>query len=326
MSEMNAKWTERNVSKADYILAYLNFLRNKCATINLYRNAFKNYISILFKIVKKSYPIVAVLRNNNDHIILQNEKEIALVAYAQIYRDLKLDLAMKQITIPVIDSESKNSLNLRFLGGIDSGDIVHIFFQHVYGQLPVVGRVVIDIGAQIGDSSIYFSINGARKVIAIEPLLRNYEIAKNNIMLNGLSQEIDLIWAASGGKPIQYPLNGVSPDSAALEHTPVLTLEEIIKKGLANERDKLVLKIDAEGYEYPIILTAEDEILRHFSHILIEYHSGYKNLKKKLENLGFIVSVARPSAVRLSDPGKESMLSAYKHGQWQLTGYVYARM
>jgi FkbM family methyltransferase len=322
---MNANWTEHNVSKADYILAYLNFLRNKFSTINLYRNAFKNYFSILFKIVKKRYPIVAVLRNSNDHITLQNEKEIALVAYAQIYRDLKLDLAKKQITIPILDSESKNSLNLKFSGGIDSGDIVHIFFQHVYSQLPVVGKVVIDIGAQIGDSSIYFLVKGARKVIAIEPLLRNYEIAKNNIILNGMSQEIDLIWAASDGNPIQHLSNGVSPDSSSLEHAPVLTLKQILKKCLADEREKLVLKLDAEGYEYPIILTAEDETLGQFNHILIEYHSGYRNLKKKLENLGFIVTVGRPSAVRLSDSGQECMLSAYKRGQWQLTGYVYAR-
>jgi FkbM family methyltransferase len=325
MVELEAKRTERNVSRADNILAYLNFLRNKIATFNLYRKAFENYFSILFMIVKKRYPVVAILRNSKNRIVLRNEKEIALVAYTQIYKDMNLDLAKKQITFTALYSERKNLPILRFVGGMESGDIVHIFFQHVYRQLPVEGKIVIDIGAQIADSSIYFSIKGASKVIAIEPMPRNYEIARNNIMLNGMSQEINLIWAACGGEASKYPSEGVYPDSGALKQTPILTLKEILDKRLADERETLVLKMDCEGYEYPIILTAEEETLRRFSHMQIEYHCGYRNLKRKLENSGFVVSVGRPSAFRLSESGRSSMLSGYKVGQWQLTGYIYAR-
>jgi len=34
--------------------------------------------------------------------------------------------------------------------------------------LDVKGKVVIDVGAYIGDSAIYFALKGARKVIALE--------------------------------------------------------------------------------------------------------------------------------------------------------------
>ena len=39
--------------------------------------------------------------------------------------------------------------------------------------------------------------------------------------------------------------------------------------------------------------------LKKFSHIIIEYHFGYKNLKEKLEKNGFKVSVTRPRIYRM---------------------------
>jgi predicted RNA methylase len=47
-----------------------------------------------------------------------------------------------------------------------------------YRFLRVEGKIVIDIGVNIADSSIYFALKGADKVIAIEPFPRNYETAK----------------------------------------------------------------------------------------------------------------------------------------------------
>jgi FkbM family methyltransferase len=311
-------WTANNTSTTDYVIAYVNFVRNKVITFNLYRRAFKNYLSILSRIVKKRYPIVAVLRNDNNSVVLQTETAIALVAYAQIYKDIKLDMAKKQITIPFFHSEKNGTVCLRFLGGMEGGDIVHIFFRHIYRQLPIKGKTVIDIGTQIGDSAVYFSIQGAKKVIAIEPLSTNYEIARENILLNGISHDISLIWAACGAETKYHH------DALTLKGIPVLTLEDILKKNITDENERLILKMDCEGFEYPIILTARDEVLRRFSHMQIEYHSGYVDLKNKLEKSGFRVSIGRPTAFRLSDSGQRSMLSGYRPGQWQLTGYLYA--
>ncbi len=49
--------------------------------------------------------------------------------------------------------------------------IYDVFDCGEYGVLDVSGKVVIDVGASIGDSAIYFALKGARKVIAIEPHL-----------------------------------------------------------------------------------------------------------------------------------------------------------
>jgi len=61
-----------------------------------------------------------------------------------------------------------------------------------------------------------------------------------------------------------------------------------------SDMEPAVLKIDCEGCEYEVILNSSKTTLRKFSHILVEYHYGYKNIKKKLEKCGFQVSVTEP--------------------------------
>ena len=49
-----------------------------------------------------------------------------------------------------------------------------------------------------------------------------------------------------------------------------------------------MLKMDCEGCEYDSILNTDDEILKKFSTIILEYHYGYQNLVEKLETTGRI--------------------------------------
>jgi Methyltransferase FkbM domain len=53
-----------------------------------------------------------------------------------------------------------------------------------------------------------------------------------------------------------------------------MTLEDILNKYNA-PNGKTVLKMDCEGAEYEIILSATVDTLLRFSHLLIEYHYGY---------------------------------------------------
>ena len=43
--------------------------------------------------------------------------------------------------------------------------------------MPIKGNTVIDIGANIADSSAWFAVNGASKVIAFEPYKWSYKMA-----------------------------------------------------------------------------------------------------------------------------------------------------
>ena len=80
-----------------------------------------------------------------------------------------------------------NSCKVSLIDCINNGDIWSIFIRDEYGILPVRGEMVIDIGVNNSDSPIYFCLQGASKVIALEPQPQNYNVAKTNIQLNALS-------------------------------------------------------------------------------------------------------------------------------------------
>lgn len=143
------------------------------------------------------------------------------------------------------------------------------FVKEQYAWLDVKNKNVVDIGANIGDTAIYFAVNGARHVYAFEPVKKLYLIAKSNSRLNSLSKKITMVNRGCGG--------GGSGG---------VTLDEILRRYKVGGG---VLKADCEGCEYGLVLGAKSETLRRFGSILLEYHYGYKKLVKKLEESGFSV-------------------------------------
>jgi len=74
------------------------------------------------------------------------------------------------------------------------------FFEYnEYDALNVNDHVVIDVGAFIGDSAIYFALKGAKKVIALEPHPGAYAEMLENIRLNNLEDRIIPVNAGLGG-------------------------------------------------------------------------------------------------------------------------------
>lgn len=225
--------------------------------------------------------------NNRRNMIPNNKIELHAHMTGWDY-DLKLD----KIILP----ES----GLHFYNGISNGDLFNIFYEKDYNFLPVKDRVVIDIGANIADSSIYFAMTGAKKVIALEPFPRNFEVALKNITLNGFTDKIELLNAGCcGGQSKDMVLdasaNGVgcqSMQSNLGSKIHFYTLRELINK--YNIDSPAVLKIDCEGCEYDIILSNGRTMLDNFSHIQVEYHHGFRDLKKHLVDANFAVSHTNP--------------------------------
>jgi predicted RNA methylase len=88
-----------------------------------------------------------------------------------------------------------NRKQLKLYDSINNGDIWSIFVRDEYQKLPVHGEVVIDIGANIGDSPLYFVSQGAKKVIALEPCPQSYSMATLNIKSNSFRDKVTLILA-----------------------------------------------------------------------------------------------------------------------------------
>lgn len=197
---------------------------------------------------------------------------------------------------------SKNFPPLTIYGWFYSA-ISEIFYSEVYSSLPVKDKTVVDVGANIGDSSIYFAMNGAKKVIAIEPFLKNFNFAKKNIIENHLNDKIilencmlsdnnsmikiDSEYAGTGVGEISNSKPNIHEDKNWI-NISTHTLDYLIKKYNIEDAS---LKIDCEGCEYDVILSSTKETLQKFRHIIIEYHDGYERLKNKLSQSGFKVKI-----------------------------------
>jgi FkbM family methyltransferase len=253
---------------------------------HLHRN-FSNYSSINHR--KESIVVneLDMELNNRRNMIPNNKTELRAHTTGWDY-DLKLD----KIILP----ES----GLQFYNGISNGDLFNIFYEKDYNFLPVKDRVVIDIGANIADSSIYFAMTGAKKVIALEPFPKNFEVAQKNITLNGFTDKIELLNAGCcGGQSKDMVLdasaNGVgcqTMQSSLGNNIHFYTLRELINK--YNIDSPAVLKIECEGCEYDIILKNDKTMLDKFSHIQVEYHHGFRDLEKHLVDANFVVSHTNP--------------------------------
>lgn len=180
--------------------------------------------------------------------------------------------------------------------------IPEIFCEKAYSSLNVNGKTVLDIGANIADSSIYFAAKNASKVIAVEPFPSNYNIAKENIEINNFENKIvlvkGLITNVEKVISIDPEYQGKGSGTSSIKHgssvkdvkdgikISTYTLKNLIEK---YHIDNGILKVDCEGCEYDVILQSDIKTLNNFVEIFIEYHKGSSDLKEKLESCNFII-------------------------------------
>ena len=144
------------------------------------------------------------------------------------------------------------------------------------------GKDVIDVGAFIGDTAIYFVRRGARKVVAIEPHPKAFTELTRNIRLSGLTSVVIPINAAlssaSGSTcvPMDLDLGSImamyfGPSMGSCNNgfrIRLITLDEIIRETGVSPG---VLKMNCEGCEYDVILNDYSHV-RLFRELIFEYH------------------------------------------------------
>ena len=145
--------------------------------------------------------------------------------------------------------------------------------------------MVIDVGAFVGGTAMYFILKGAGRVIAIEPLPANYEELLDNIHLNGIEGRIITINAMVSSRRmiVEIPTNvpiyirggsiGEFRRHGAGSYVNIesITISDIINRFGIDPNDA-VLKIDCEGCEFDVILNDYDHV-RLFREFIFEYHS-----------------------------------------------------
>jgi len=276
--------------------------------INSFRKIFANWIPILIKLYNGEKLIRVTLRDKSDGICTKN-CIIAVVNLVNKFNFSPLKFHFKEGILYydnspiVLDTYSSvmisasgfikegnlwknNKYKVKFIDAITTGLFENFYIQQYNTEIQ---GDVIDIGANIGDSAIYFALKGASYVYAFEPLPAVYKIALQNIKLNNLEDKITLINAAVGSKEgtVKVPSSiniqeseGYSITNHGDVEVPLLSFNNIIKIS----KDPDLLKIDCEGCEADIIFSTELD----FNKIFVESHQGitripHKKLLKRLE-------------------------------------------
>lgn len=198
--------------------------------------------------------------------------------------------------------ETKNGIKFYLDSIATSNTIVETFVNNLHAinsDIDWENKVVIDVGAEFGDTPLYFASMGAR-VYAFEPLKTHFDGMIRNLSLNPrLSERIIPINAAIGKDEVlnfRYEDSKHSSPGASFVYNTrkgdvVVTkingysLETAMKKFGINHVD--LLKMDCKGCEH--FLTVEG--LKNVDSVKIEHLSkdAYKleNLLDVLEKAGF---------------------------------------
>ena len=278
---MTFSWKIRSKLSSFYIYKISKHFVKFEMIINILFN-FQNPFQTLKTIKAGQYPLRLTKKNKTFEI--KNKFELSL-----ILKNLDQKITFEDGYM-IIKNNSKK-LKFKHYETIE----LDIFLQDYYSKLPVKNKILIDVGGNVGDSSLLYSSLGAKKVIMLEPQPKFFEFAIENIKSNEYSN-IQLINAglsnASGYFKINYEKSdktfAFQEDDIHGIQIPKTTLEEIISK---IPDSNLVLKLDCEGCEYEVLLDSLDDVLKKFDYILLEFHSGFQNISNRLKNLGFNVTI-----------------------------------
>jgi FkbM family methyltransferase len=151
--------------------------------------------------------------------------------------------------------------------------------EHIYRQ--ELEGLAVDVGASIGNHSLWFAAVCGLEVIAIEPI--EYERLKRNVDLNGLQDRITVWPVAAGAAPgFAEPL-GRGRLRTGEGPVRVNTIDD---QGLENV---VLMKVDVEGMEPDVLRGAEQTIREHHPLIFAEAWDGaaLTRIAEILEPLGY---------------------------------------
>ena len=269
--------------------------------IKYYEKVYSNWVSVILAKAMKERMIKVKLRHDGEGVVTsQCAAAIPFLAMKNFdiskfhFRDNKLYYGDNEVI-----QDSWLSSILSACGFIKEGNtfyhpyykvrfkvvlpsVFEIFCLKSY-DVEVKDREVVDIGANIGDSTLWFAANGAKHVYSFEPLPSVYSIAVENVKLSNLEDKVTLINGALGVKEgeISVPSNVKVEDSPTYStnnsgdvKVPVYSIERVRK--MVN--DPYLLKMDCEGCEAEVIMNYDLD----FEKIIFEAHERLTKVPNKL--------------------------------------------
>ena len=262
-----------------------NKKQDKLLVENLYKNLDNEAKNNLDKIINRNAKVVKytrdLLKYPKAKIILTKEEFEELEKINQFENEVKAYdnyFKWKDYLLPVNSFEASVFL---YKHGID-----------VLRNKDKVTGIIIDAGANIGDSAIVFSRNFPNnKIISFEPIKENYQLCKKTVELNkcdnvfienmGLGDEIKNSYIETMGR-----LNSASKvTDSGTEKIKITTIDSYVKE---NNIEVGLIKTDVEGFEPNLLRGAQETIRTQAPVLLISiYHNcdDFCRLKTMIEEI-----------------------------------------
>ena len=264
------------------------------STIRRYAKSFKNFPSVYLNNLRANFNFDVTLRKTGKTIRVRSPSFLFFLSFNPniIDYDSKLDIL-------TLDFDNKM---VKFEGVSANGDLASVFIKRDY-DIEVTNKIVLDIGANIGDSSIFFSLKGAEKVIAVEPIFENFNLLVRNIIQNACEKLIIplMVGISSNNTPVKirdFNLIGPSFSINDLIEKDGHELTTVTLTQLIDAYNPEVIKMDCEGCEYTAILELKANNLKRIKIIILEYHNGYQTLLVHLNEIGFDCRIKKDSKMR----------------------------
>lgn len=168
------------------------------------------------------------------------------------------------------------------------------FLEAVAGVLSP-DDLVLDVGANIGNHSLYFAKVLGCKVIAFEPVASTADILYHNVELNFADANIEVRFVAVGRQPGRASIKSYDPANIGATELAETIDGEITVTSLDTEKINgrvAFIKIDVEGMDLDVIRGALGLIQRDRPFISCEVATptGREELRGLLREIGYVIA------------------------------------
>jgi FkbM family methyltransferase len=180
---------------------------------------------------------------------------------------------------------------------IDLRAFAQVFLDNVYSRLELEHSVVVDVGAHKGYFSAYSFLRGAKAIIAYEPEMSNFAalslFAQSCSENNGLIELHQMAIGEDGETEFYVSQESWCHSTIARSDIGLVKTVTVPSRTLGSAlsdvrnqfpQDKIILKIDAEGAECPLLLETSPILFANVKEIIFEFHSFSKCSLEQLVN------------------------------------------
>ena len=161
------------------------------------------------------------------------------------------------------------------------------------------GDVCLDIGANIGNHSIYYAmICHASKIFAFEPVQSTFEILKKNIKLNHLencieAHNVGMSNRTKSASIVHFEENNIGATQLSENNTGDLQLVALDDMDFPAVD---FVKIDVEGMEHDLLRGAKQFFAKHNPILFIEiWNEHFEQVDALLQDYGYALFEKRPT-------------------------------